>query len=50
MQQPHDVPDEAYRPINTLLGQLHAERVCAGARPRWTEEDDDDDDDDLDDL
>ena len=39
-----------YGHMNTLLSQLHAERVRAGARPRWTEaEDDDDDDDDLDD-
>ena len=39
-----------YRAINSLLQQLHAERVRAGARPRWQEQEDEDDDDDDDDL
>ena len=26
-----------YRLVNSMLGQLHAERVAAGARPTWHE-------------
>jgi len=44
-------PPANYVSINSLLSQLHAERVQAGVRPRWKDDaDDDDDDDDDDDL
>ena len=36
-----------YARINSLLHQVHAERVMSGARARWQADDDDDDEEDL---
>ena len=41
----HGAPS-GYGGINSLLGQLHSERVRAGARQRWVEDADEDEEED----
>ena len=44
LDSPAECPPSHYSNINALLAHLHTERVNAGARQRWLDDDDDDED------